>query len=208
MRTRLGFNPHPAHRPGATRTGLRGAQGYFSFNPHPAHRPGATFNGYPLLLLCGVSILTRHTGRVLRYSPLRVPWLTRFNPHPAHRPGATRVHRVPIASVTCFNPHPAHRPGATLIYAVYRSRDRFQSSPGTQAGCYWDICNSISEVESFNPHPAHRPGATFRVCIVVFIVKVSILTRHTGRVLLSSPLHHLQRFRVSILTRHTGRVLR
>jgi hypothetical protein len=62
--------------------------------------------------------------------------ITGFNPHPAHRPGATGSHQRRWWYRVCFNPHPAHRPGATCIHQPCPHLAGFQSSPGTQAGCY------------------------------------------------------------------------
>jgi hypothetical protein len=179
------------------------------FNPHPAHRPGATELFRYLDETDGVSILTRHTGRVLRA----------FTPsHIFHLP--------------CFNPHPAHRPGATISLSVDNGANWFQSSPGTQAGCYTQDIEDMPELASFNPHPAHRPGATWNwresgpiavefqsspgtqagcYCFLrdfgCLVREVSILTRHTGRVLQFVRCLHEFLDVVSILTRHTGRVL-
>ena len=84
-----------------------------------------------------------------------------FNPHPAHRPGATGKTISIVEYLNRFNPHPAHRPGATLCRPHFlMSISEFQSSPGTQAGCYPHLSNLLLPVLSFNPHPAHRPGAT------------------------------------------------
>ncbi len=60
----------------------------------------------------------------------------------------------------------------------------------------------------FNPHPARRPGATLLPAQSAHTVKVSILTRPEGRVLLDPVFVELILVEVSILTRPEGRVLR
>ncbi len=156
------------------------------FNPHPARWPGATREGVPETRLLHVSILTRHAGRVqparaaVKRSRPRVSILTRH---------AGRVQRAPARDAARhvqagFNPHPARWPGATRGRDVSSYHCRFQSSPGTLAGCNdqrtQDIerlqqfqsspgtlagCNgqsfaTMAPQKRFNPHPARWPGAT------------------------------------------------
>ena len=60
----LGFNPHPANRPGDARRLTRSSTSSLCFNPHPANRPGdATGASWEFIDGSG------------------------FNPHPANRPG-------------------------------------------------------------------------------------------------------------------------
>ena len=130
------FNPHPAHRPGATgRYRYRWLSEWFQSSPGTQAGCYGTLKEYKAWIFY-VSILTRHTGRVLRWTKEK------------------------------------------MCRTV-----RFQSSPGTQAGCYYICAMMIHSFRGFNPHPAHRPGATENRQPGEQTGAVSILTRHTGRVL-------------------------
>src|SRR5437660_1162770 len=61
---KLGFNPHPTARPGATKTVLAPSPRSCRFNPHPTARPGATALFHGQVGFAHVSILTRPQGRV------------------------------------------------------------------------------------------------------------------------------------------------
>ena len=85
------FNPHPARRPGATRTGVSMVEDVASFQSSPGQKAG-----------CNRNVASRAVS----------PWS--FNPHPARRPGATGGSPGCQCRVSDgFNPHPARRPGAT-----------------------------------------------------------------------------------------------
>ena len=179
-----GFNPHPAHRPGATGFSWMDGSLFGSFNPHPAHRPGATHNrkceqrGYV------VSILTRHTGRVLPepkralFRASAVSILTRHTGRVLLLTGLSRIHSTQVSILTR---HTGRVLPITAVEGI--TLTTFQSSPGTQAGCYPGVFSNIQYPCSFNPHPAHRPGATGFAYPSNNGFFVSILTRHTGRVL-------------------------
>ena len=107
-----------------------------TFNPHPAQRLGAAEVGVPSQCLNHVSILTQHSGWVLRL----------LHPAAAQRMG--------------FNPHPAQRLGAASgADQIPAKPELFQSSPSTAAGCCGRCRCGAAGGRSFNPHPAQRLGA-------------------------------------------------
>ena len=207
------------------------------FNPHPARRPGATLDlPFVLRRVSLVSILTRPEGRVLLGIPLPTD-LPRFsfNPHPARRPGATPRGIIQPLRPTTFQSSPGPKAGCYLRFdnrllaivrvsiltrpegrvlralrsPMPRSPTWFQSSPGPKAGCYRSAAciarrsfsvsiltrpegrvlqasspASVPMGISFNPHPARRPGATAAAAAALDAGQlVSILTRPEGRVL-------------------------
>ena len=85
------------------------------FNPHPARRPGATFRA-PLIAAQSrpVSILTRPEGRVLprRGRRPRTVFPVSILTRPEGRVLLDAVRRA-ATPPPGFNPHPARRPGAT-----------------------------------------------------------------------------------------------
>ncbi len=84
-----------------------------------------------------VSIRPRRRGREEpRTCSTRARRLTGFNPPPALRPGGTDHSSGSwAAALSCFNPPPALRPGGTSGYSrLCRTRLRFQSAPGAEAG--------------------------------------------------------------------------
>ncbi len=159
------FNPHPASRPGATRSGCQ-ARSASQFQSSPGlaagcygnesqdQTPTIQFQSSPGLAAgCylfehgdldrqgGVSILTRPRGRVLRCRG-------RFREQPSEvsiltRPRGRVLQSRDVSSESRrgrFNPHPASRPGATSSCARKRAcGQRFQSSPGLAAGCYAEV---------------------------------------------------------------------
>ena len=86
-------------------------------------------------------------------------------------------------SLRCFNPHPAFWPDATSDqhdYLRHRST-KFQSSPGLQAGC-----NNLVDVvgvllELFQSSPGLLAGCNREVVDLSTPLRVSILTRPSGR---------------------------
>ena len=136
-----------------------------SFNPHPARRPGATRTLTEEYTPRRVSILTRPEGRVLHRAspspcaPQRVSILTRPEGRVLRRGRsyasriARRFQSSPGPKAGCYN---------CRASAQLRGCQRFQSSPGPKAGCYARWSSASSSSSSFNPHPARRPGATFR----------------------------------------------
>ena len=156
-----------------------------SFNPHPAHRLGATLKFTKLTINPNVSILTQLTGWVLlsRASAWvqaeEVSILTQLTGWvlPERLKGSPRCRRVSILTQLT---------GWVLpdLTAISRYLDGFQSSPSSQAGCYGAVRECGANAVSFNPHPAHRLGATGVPIIVYRCLKVSILTQLTGWVLL------------------------
>ena len=182
------FNPHPAFGPGATGHPWVIDTGNGKFQSSPGLRAGCyPADGDGLLAVLTVSILTRPSGRVLRFAKRGViPLWSSFNPHPAFGPGATAAIRGPPTGPLGFNPHPAFGPGATSNASV------------AHAGLI-----------SFNPHPAFGPGATSDVGRYGPLPQsVSILTRPSGRVLPGRWWWLRRNAPVSILTRPSGRVLR
>jgi hypothetical protein len=226
-----------------------------SFNPHPAHRPGAT-RAITCLNMCQLFQSSPGTQAGCYFVPLsRKLYPFSFNPHPAHRPGATGHILRHSYERACFNPHPAHRPGATSISPINNTHNAFQSSPGTQAGCYisssgqswfagqfqsspgtqagcYDVLSDdtlrdyefqsspgtqagcykltvlcTSSPPCFNPHPAHRPGATQQRPISPVNPSVFQSSPGTQAGCYASGILCTQSISVSILTRHTGRVL-
>src|SRR2546421_427594 len=85
---------------------------------------------------------------------------TGFNPHPALRPDVTRplplVHSVPKVSILIRLSGRMLPKRATRIPTLRV----FQSSSGSQAGCYTSRSVSSRLMMSFNPHPALRPDVT------------------------------------------------
>ena len=61
------------------------------FNPHPSRRTGATLTSCPNGWSEPVSILTRPEGRVQLQRVARIMNVPGFNPHPSRRTGATRI---------------------------------------------------------------------------------------------------------------------
>ena len=158
------FNPHPARRPGATLGRWPTPASRFQcFNPHPARRPGAT--GTRRNSTTGsswVSILTRPEGRVQLavHEPQHHP-LQGFNPHPARRPVCNSHSLLIRASLPCFNPHPARRPGATSTdWQRICGIVCFNPHPARRPGATTDLDTYLNTTAGFNPHPARRPGAT------------------------------------------------
>jgi hypothetical protein len=131
-----------------------------------------------------VSILTRHTGRVLRCTLDDTTCPSEFQSSPGTQAGCYTSNRLfcvctPVSILTrhtgrvLLRVSLANRPrsrvsiltrhtGRVLHYdwALYAAYQEFQSSPGTQAGCYQGAYGKCKKIICFNPHPAHRPGAT------------------------------------------------
>jgi hypothetical protein len=109
----VGFNPHPARRPGATELHDTRARTSTSFNPHPARRPDAT-----------------------ELHDTRARTSTSFNPHPARRPGATQKLVCLVALGIEFQSSPGSKAGCNGYGLPPRGLGApFQSSPGSKAGC-------------------------------------------------------------------------
>ncbi len=182
----LGFNPHPARRPGATlpapvpdwsstfQSSPSPEAGCYvliatvtpiplGFNPHPARRPGATFR---LNLLGSFQCVFQSSpSPEAGCYPIFVVYVKLrggFNPHPARRPGATSLNSPSKLSNAWFQSSPSPEAGCYQD-RLNLTKDiiRFQSSPSPEAGCYTPP-NPFpdSRLLSFNPHPARRPGAT------------------------------------------------
>ena len=235
MLCRRRFNPHPAFGPGATGDAVGGCcAGAVSILTRPSGRvllcwqlarpphnlvsiltrpSGRVLLPFPppSFRLAPVSILTRPSGRVLHQRRLYraghgvVSILTRPSGRvlPDHPAAAALVADVSILTrpsgrvlpfapgggrsrAFSFNPHPAFGPGAT----------------------HWGRIHPDSPF-SFNPHPAFGPGATpWFLWRGECRLRVSILTRPSGRVLPAAANALYERYLVSILTRPSGRVLR
>jgi hypothetical protein len=102
----------------------------------------------------------------------------KFQSSPGTQAGCYNANVSFLQNRESFNPHPAHRPGATVLESAV----------------------PFNTLNSFNPHPAHRPGATGFLAYSCWQKWVSILTRHTGRVLPASPegrCYHAERFQSS-----------
>ena len=210
------FNPHPARKPGATATGVRGSKPLVSFqpspgakagcdlprphestcscnfNPHPARKPGATQD--PTSGTYRGRYFNPHPARkpgatALLLSDLRQP--AHFNPHPARKPGATHEIAAAARRLADFNPHPARKPGATRPRGGHAtSRTRFQPSPGAKAGCDEVAADVAGTANPFQPSPGAKAGCdSLTASLRVSPAKISTLTRRESRVRLKCQKH-------------------
>jgi hypothetical protein len=201
------------------------------FQSSPGTQAGCYWIACPMRFVSKVSILTRHTGRVLHCNGGPICKFCRFQSSPGTQAGCYVVTLRPLRNRISFNPHPAHRPGATLytryscplhlVSILTRHTGRvllvaFTIGPNPRlvsiltrhTGRVLRVFTAIKTAPTgFNPHPAHRPGATHSQPPAQPQKMVSILTRHTGRVLRFISVLAVVAAEVSILTRHTGRVL-
>ena len=160
------FNPHPARRPGATRTPYHPLLYDEGFNPHPARRPGATrcdvgVRGSVYL----VSILTRREGRVLLddggyYGAIYCVSMRQHPPSPlGDRYGGYYGAIYCVSLLT-------RRDGRVLRGGSGAGWVRpllFQSSPGAKAGCYVLRC-TLAHAEFrllFRSSPGAKAGCYY-----------------------------------------------
>ena len=132
------------------------------FNPHPALWPGVT--NTKEIANSGLRMFQSAPGTMAGCNLLILitasDYILCFNPHPALWPGVTcRSAKRSLYFALRFNPHPTLWPGVT----GRRGRRRRGAS-------------------GFNPHPALWPGVTTYRYTNSGIVRVSIRTRHYGRV--------------------------
>ncbi len=88
-----------------------------------------------------------------------------------------------------FNPHPARRPSATFAaLGPQVGQSLFQSSPGPKAECYLRSSSNCKRKIKFQSSPGPK-AECYRSALRLTrkSIKVSILTRPEGRVLLGAP---------------------
>ena len=138
-----------------------------------------------------------------------------FNPHPPRMAGAMKTARCFFRRSGGFNPHPPRMAGAISLEGksdeyrrggsiltrhewrvlleigdIGQANQWFQSSPATNGGCYSCILRRASLGTKFQSSPAIRGG-----CYGIYHLRgaqhtlVSILTRHSWRVLCGIPRH-------------------
>ena len=182
----IGFNPHPARGPSATRDALERlhAPPPVSILTRPVGRVQRWTRWTARCWPAFVSILTRPVGRVQRKACATCIYRKEFQSSPGPWAECNLPHTPMISLPFCFNPHPARGPSATArCSAASTSSSLFQSSPGP-----WAECNDVAD----NPLGG--------------CVDVSILTRPVGRVQLAGSSNFQLNIHVSILTRPVGRV--
>ena len=84
------------------------------FNPHPSRRTGATTIRQHSICIRTVSILTRPEGRVQHAFPEEfLPAVNLFQSSPVPKDGCNLHQLSPSDELYGFNPHPSRRTGAT-----------------------------------------------------------------------------------------------
>jgi hypothetical protein len=185
---RIGFNPHPSRRTGATSKRLQVALENGRFQSSPVPKDGCNWGA-------------------------KKPTCTRslFQSSPVPKDGCNTIMFRTLVSVVGFNPHPSRRTGATVGAAplfVYADGVSILTRPEGRVQHLQRWWGAVGEKVGFNPHPSRRTGATDYFAKRVILRGVSILTRPEGRVQLEIRWENFCEMGVSILTRPEGRVQR
>ncbi len=225
------FQSSPSPKAGSYNQHLAPAYRRLGFNPLPARRPGATAPLAQIPPDAEVSILSQPEGRELLREAADVLVDEWFQSSPSPKAGSYGLVRLCcITYIVSILSQPEGRELPTLFEGlvtglVFQSSPspkagsyvtcftlcllllRFQSSPSPKAGSYQKSGAGRSNCIRFNPLPARRPGATRIGHESVCDDYVSILSQPEGRELHLSGKWAGAGYGVSILSQPEGREL-